>query len=160
MSGDAEKVLKGVEAVREHDSAVRALKLLSRNGVVVLVDEDNHPVDILTSADIDEVRARTLQLAGGSPASSLFPRRRSVVSVDTSEGLSSIARTVGTRRLSPGVVVTDSSGRYVGYIFNDDLRQQAEAFIADTREKAQSVEKRFPEAWRLMGGITGSSSSK
>src|SRR5262245_37789709 len=145
MMYQGEVPIRRVRPVRLGDSAVRTLKLLGENGVVVLVDEEERPQNILTSSDVEDLKTRSQSLAGDAPASALFGPPRPVVTVNISERLQDVTRTVANRGLSPGVVVVDDSGHYLGYIFNDDLRQRAEAFISSAEEQAKQVEQRYPD---------------
>ena len=155
----ARDVMKRLPAVRDSDTVIGALQLLRSQGVVVKVDDEGRPFDILTLDDLDRVR-KGAEMAGSRSASArlLFsPERRYVHSVREDEDLGSVVRIISANHLPLGIVAIDERGRYAGYVFNADLREQAETFVKEAVARAEVVQKAYPEAWAATGAPPPSS---
>jgi hypothetical protein len=154
----AAAVMKEIPAVKMQDPVVAALERLGEHGVAVLVDDAGRPRDILTSCDLDHVRERANLLRVDSPAAKLFEQEgRDVYRVRRDDDLRAVAQEIARRRLATGIVVVDDAGRYAGYLFNDDLRASADAFVREAKQRAESVQASYPEAWSALGGRLPSS---
>jgi CBS domain-containing protein len=134
--------------VREADPVVMPLQALREYGIAVLVDRENRPMDVLTSADIDRVRDRAAKVTQSSLARELFARERPYLhSVKTQDDLTAVTRLMADNRL-PAVVVVDENGRYAGY---------TESFVREAVRRAEVAQSRFPEAWSATGAPPPSS---
>ena len=139
---------RDVRAVRRTDSVYAALRNLKEYGVAILVDDQDRPIDILTSCDLTAVVAKAQDVVKETLAAQIFePGGRTVYSVPVSANLLEVARIIAREKLGTGIVVVDGDGRYAGYIFNRDLQQKAEEISAKAQAYERDVKSRYPDAW-------------
>lgn len=149
MLPSAKSVITPIPAVNAEDPALRALMLLKEHGVVVLVDSDRKPFDILTACDLGKVRRQVEQgLGKDSPAAALFSATgREVYAVSEDDDLGVVAQQIARHRLATGIVAVRADGRYAGYIFSSRLRESVDEYASEVSKDVRSVAERYPEAW-------------
>jgi predicted transcriptional regulator len=150
MLPQARNVMKQVPPITESAKVIDVLRVLKEHSVAVLVDDGGRPFDILTSCDIERVRTQVTarRLSGTSPAKSLFTEQgREIYTVKDGDSLEVVAQRIAQRGLGTGITVVDPSGRYVGYVFNADLRDSASQYTRQVEADVRRVEAQYPEAW-------------
>ena len=155
----AKDVMRPVPAITQTDGIVKVLGMLSEHGVAVLVDDAGRPFDILTTCDLEKVKAKVeAGLGKDAAASSLFEARgRAVFTVNAEDDLKTVAKQIANRGLSTGIVVVDTTGRYLGYLFSAVLRDTADAIYQRASDDMRRVKAEYPDAWSSVQRRTSSS---
>ncbi len=143
-------IVSKVPAIRRTDPVDAPLRSLKEHRVAVLVDDHDRPLDIITDCDIAEALSRAKSAAGSGTAQDLYKRvDRRVYTVHENIDLATAARKIAELNLQTGITVVDGRERYLGYLYNEDVRRRASELAVRASAYVEFVKATDPEAYAL-----------